>query len=427
MPLLLAAMLAAAPPPSPPRGRPAQEQQAEAIFSEAEALLRMGRVQQARERYERIVEEYPRARFPQLTWRAAARVRLGDIRWRSGSPELAGSDYVGVLEQEPPSAWSSRARLGLAGMSLAAGRWQEAVDLLARVVVAAAADSPEADAGAAAEARRDLTLVDRFLVGHAAGRPLWRRAERLQVPGLELQRPVALAAAPDGQLLIVDEGLPAVLLVDAEHGRVSRLPYNEHVRPWWGIDGLPYLPTRRAGVIALGGSHVGFLAREGGRPLLLKDLAAGTRTPSGRWYLLDASPPRVFRFGPEADYQGMAVGPPEEPVDLSTDPLGRLLVLERKQRAVVRFRADGRREGAIVHGSWRRPVALETDGLGNLYVLDRDQRTVDVFDADGERLVRLGPSLPANVPLRSPRDLAVDGFGRLYVADRGAAAVYVLE
>ena len=80
-----------------------------------------------------------------------------------------------------------------------------------------------------------------------------------------------------------------------------------------------------------------------------------------------------------------------------------------------------------MHGSWRRPVALETDGLGNLYVLDRDQRTVDVFDADGERLVRLGPSLPANVPLRSPRDLAVDGFGRLYVADRGAAAVYVLE
>ncbi len=401
--------------------------QVEAAFMEAEAMLRLGRIEQARERFQRILDEYPRAAYPDMVWRAAARVRLADIRRRSAASGDAAAQYVAVLEQEPVSAWTSRARLGLAAVVLSEGDWRSAADLLQRIVVATDNGSPDADATAADEARRRLTLIDRFQLRPLLGQAFWSSSRPLAPAGAAFERPVAVAASADGQVLVVDEGLPAVVLVDAQHATSSRLAYNDHSRPWWGDDGLPYLPTQKAGIIALGGSRVGFLATENGRPVPLKDLRAGARTPAGRWYLLDDDPARVLRFGRDGDFEGQASRARERPVDVAVDPRGRLLLLDREAGQVVRFHPDGSREGPVVTAPWRRPEALAVDGLGNIYVLDRDARTIDVFDETGARLARLGPSLPGGVELRSPRDLGLDGVGHVYVADRGASAVYVVR
>ncbi len=401
--------------------------QAEAIFAEAENLLRVGRVEQARASYERVIKEYTAAEYPQLVWRAAARVRLGDIQWRSSERALAGAEYVGVLEQEPPSFWTGRARLGLATVVLAGGDWVSAADMMQRVVTAAELGAADANVPAAEEARRRLTLIARFRLRPPLDQPLWTSTRALAISGLEFDRPVSLAAAADGQLLVVDEGLPSVLLIDASHANHSRLRYNDHTRPWWGPDGLPYLPTRRAGVIALGGGHLGFLAGDRGKPAPVKDLQAGARTLDGHWYLLDSSPRRILHFGPQGEYANRVTRELEQPVDLTVDASGRLYLLDRSSRAVVRFRADGTREGRVVSSAWRRPESVEVDWLGNIYVLDRDARTIEVFNEQGRRIARLGPSLPGGVALRGPRDIAVDGQGRLYVADRSASAVYVVQ
>jgi hypothetical protein len=401
------------------------EDRAASAFADADALLRMGRVRQAREGFELIIAEYPAAAFPAMPWRAAARVRLGDLRWRAGAHGLAAVEYTLVLDEEPASAWASRARIGLATVAQTQGDWIAAADMLERVVVAAERGGPDGDLTAGAEAGRRLALLDRFRIRPMRSEPPWTGVSTLVARDLALDRPVAIAASADGQLLIVDEGLPAVLLIDAGRQMAARLAYNEHGRPWWGSDGLPYLPTRRSGVIALGGSHVGFLASEGGRAVPLKSLQAGARTPAGRWYLIDADPTRLLRFGSEGDFQGLATEPGEQPVDLAIDDTGRLHMLDGAGRSVVRFLPDGRREGTVIRGTWRRPEAIEIDDLGNIYVLDRDDRTVDVYDAQGTRLQRLGPVLPGGVSLRAPRDLAVDGEGRLYIADRSASSVLV--
>ncbi len=398
---------------------------AEALFAEAEGFLRMGRLQEARMGYERVVAEFDAATA--VSWRAAARVRLGDLRWRAGAYALAGGEYVRVLEQEPPTAWTSRARLGLAGIALVDGDWVGAADLLQRVINATEAGRPDGDRAAAADARQRLALIQRFRLRPRSGTPYWTSAVVLPSPGHELRRPVALAASNDGQLLVVDEGIAAVLLVSADGSRVNRLTFDDHRRPWWGFDGLPYLPTRKAGVIALGGSKLNFVANEAARRVPLEDLQSGARTPAGHWYLLDSDPRRVLRFAPEGGFDRQITGSGVEPVDLVVDGRGRLLVLERRFGRVIRFDIEGREDVVVVTGNWRRPEAIEVDGLDNIYVLDRDAKVIDVFDADGNPLDRLGPDFPSGVELRSPRDLAVDGTGRVYVADRGAATVYMIR
>lgn len=396
---------------------------AESRFLAAEGLFRSGQLAEAKVHYEELLASFPRARYPDLDWRAAARVRLGDLTWRSGSWREAGAAYVDVIELEAPSAWQARARLRLAGIALIDADVPGALDLLQRIVGAAA---DEADPGAAAGARRLLTLIERFHLRAAQGRAPYARASVFNA-GTTLDRPLAVAVGTDGSLLIVDEGEPAVVLKDPSREQASRLPYNAHTRPWWGVDGLPYLPTRKAGVIALGGTRVGFMAADRGGSAPLKELEAGVRTPDGAWFLLDGNPRRVVHFGPDGAYRGVATTATEQPVDVATDMAGRVYVLDRTGPRVSRFLPDGSRDGVIVSAAWRRPEALEIDRLGNVYVLDRDARTIDIFGPDGQRLYRLGPGLPGAIELRGPRDLTVDEAGRIFVADRSSRNVVVIE
>lgn len=396
---------------------------AETIFATAEGLLRTGRIAEARDAYLAIVDRFPRATHPRLAWRAAARVRLGDLLWRSGEWRRAGAEYVDVVEFEPSSKWTSKASLKLAYVALAEQDWAGAIDLLQGIV---SASGEATDPSTATSARRAITLVERFHVRSANSAAPYLRSSVLNM-GAEIDRPVAIAASADGQVLVIDEGAPAVLLKDPDRDSASRLAYNAHSRPWWGVDGLPYLPTRRAGVIALGGSQLGFMSDEGGRAMPLKELHAGVRAPDGSWFLVDADPRRVLKFDPDGTYRGLATTTSEEPVDVAIDGVGRLYVLDRANSRVIRFAPDGEREGSVVTATWRRPEALAVDRLGNSYVLDRDARTIDIFSPAGLRLGRLGPTLPGNIELRAPRDLAVDDSGRIYIADRNLRAVVRVE
>jgi hypothetical protein len=396
---------------------------AESMFANAEGYLRQGQVAEARDAYREIVRTFPRSSHPTAIWRAASRVRLGDLLWREGNWALAGAEYVDVVEFEVPSRWTSRAALKLGYVALAEGDWAGAIELLQSVVAAAGAATDPDDAAAA---RRALTLTERFHVRGASGAAPYTRARRVDM-GAEIDRPAAIAVSSDGQVLLVDDGAPAVFLKDPGRATASRLTYNAHSRPWWGVDGLPYLPTRKAGVIALGGSQLGFMSNDRGRSMPLKDLQAGVRTPDGSWFLLDADPRRVLKFDPDGTYRGLATTANEQPVDVDIDGLGRLYVLDREGSRIVRFDANGEREGVVVATQWQRAEALAVDRIGNSYVIDRDARAIDIFAPDGRRIRRLGPTLPGNIELNAPRDLAVDDSGRIFVADRNARAVVVIE
>ena len=405
----------------------AAEMTSQELFREAERLFQDGQLEPAANRLRELLSRPEGESDNDLSWRPAARVRLGDIGVRLGSLSLAAAEYARVLEEESASPWLARARLGLASLLLAQRQWLDAADLLQRLVVEPGAGE-EIESSTKAMARAWLTLIHRIELISGEGRAAWTRARELRVAALTLERPVAVAAAADGRLIVVDEGLPLVALVEADRRTVSRLTYSEHRRPWWGLDGTAYLSTRKVGVQPYGGLALGFLEVRDDRRLPLKELRAVARGAGGRWYLLDTDPPRVLVFSDAVEFQGVvAARPQREPVDLATDSAGRLFVLDGEASAVWRYGEDGTDQGVSVRGSWRRPVAIDVDMLGNLYVLDRDSRTVEVYRPNGELLERLGPQFPGGLQLREPRDLAVDGSGRLYIADRRLGSVVLVE
>ena len=102
-------------------------------------------------------------------------------------------------------------------------------------------------------------------------------------------------------------------------------------------------------------------------------------------------------------------------------------MIEKRQREVMVFAADGALCGGFAMETWREPYAVAADALGFIYVLDRGNKRIDVFDPDGGILWSLGPVLPGGVELDDPRDIAVDGSGRILVADRGLSVLLVIE
>ena len=251
----------------------------------------------------------------------------------------------------------------------------------------------------------------------------WTTSHLVEVAGLTLERPVGVAAADDGRLVVVDEGAPAVFVVDADRAYFNRLNYNNHRKPWWE-GGRLYLPMQDAGVLKFGVRPLTFEVQ--GREL--QRIEAGARLGGGRWYLIDTGLRRVLRFGPDGAFQE-TLQPHRggEPVDLAMDVRGRLYVLDARSGEVIRYGEEGHYDAVAVVGAWRRPVAIEVDRLGNIYVLDRDARTIDIYQPDGGLRARLGPDLPGGTRLRGPRDLAVDGRGVLYVVDRDLSAVVAIR
>lgn len=402
---------------------------AERQFYEAELLWIGGDPEGATSSFVAITEQFPKNTHPMVVWRAAARVRLGEIDLRAGRADAASAAFVMAIEDEPVSPWTSRAQVGLARVLQQRQEWQAATELLGSVVAAADADADAVDPDAAASARQWLGLMHRMWVRPAAGLAPWETSGRAPIGGEPLDNPVAVAASADGTLLITDEGANVVILVDPQQpDSLKRVIEEDARRPWWDLDGQPYVAIK--GGVLMPREEVRAQFPDPERPdRALDDITAGARGLAGEWILLSARNKSVANIS--ADGSSLAtlalVGATSEPVDLATDPYGWLYVIDKESRGVHRFSPDGVYEGGLSSVSWEEPYALDVDALGNLYVLDRRAKKIDVFDSEGVNRWSLGPVLPGGVELRDPRDVAVDGQGRVYVADRGLSVVVMIQ
>lgn len=394
-------------------------------YDAAEAAIAGGDAAGALQIFTAIVDDFPRSRYPSLSWRAAANVRAGQIELELGRVEAGAARFVAVIDGEPPSEWTARARLGLATTLLWSREWPAASRLLQAVVDASASDGPESDliAGRAAEAR--LTLLHRIWLRTAAGEQPWQRAGRLPVD-VAFDRPIGIAAGFDS-VLVADEGADLAIFIDAL-GTAASFRVADPRRPWWGPSADGFIAARSAVSAPVRVESFQFVYPDGSRQRALEDIRAGLSTPDGGWFLLDDRFKRVMRFGPDGGFDRILdTGADGEPVDLARGPRGRVFVIEKRRRGVVVFDAAGALLGGFAVADWRQPYAVAVDTIGHVYVLDRDLKRVDVFDPDGGILWTLGPVLPGGVELGDPRDLAVDATGRILIADRGLKAVVVIE
>ena len=381
----------------------------------------------------RVSALFGRPEYPDPLWRRRAGAARGQLSLLLGDLDLAAAEFLVVVEDEPVGPGTAEAQIALAEVLTYRKEWSAAAEILQRVVDRGPANENDSDESATAPdilARRRLSLLHRTVFRPKLRRSPWTAMRRLEAPGRGLSNPVGLAVAPDGRVVVTDDGADLALTFGADGSLLATTVVDRGGFPWTGPGGELYVLDRRVIQRPLGETGpVTFAVPDGGRLRNLENLRAGARGVLDEWFILDTGRRRVVRFDRQRQYSSTLVERDRgsEIVDLALDRRGRLYALDGKQNRVIRFALDGAAEGTVASREWRRPEALTVDGVGNLYVLDRDEKTIDVFDPDGTLLLTYGPQLPDGTELSGPRDLAVDDAGRLYIADRDLDAVFILE
>lgn len=383
-------------------------------------------VEDARATFRRIALLYGPERYPRLEARVRGLLRSARLSVLLGELGAAERDYLTVIEDEPPNPWSGEAYLGLATIWLQQGEWLSAAELLQSLIDSGASAPAGGEAIETADAPRQrdreqaqrlLDAIYRRLLRPQAGGGHWQRSGRVSIPGLDLREPTGVAAAPDHQLVIVDDKVPATVLLDAGQQILARRPLDDASRPGWTADLVPFVTTPSGVWQAFSGQKIDFKDPKKDGPL--KGVEAVARGALGDWYVIAKGWKSLLRYeSPRRGWTNLMSEDRPELVDLALDPLGRLLVLDRRTNQVVRIGIDNQPQGTVVRGGWKKPEALAVDQLGFIYVLDRGERRVELFDPNGKAVATLGPLLGDGIELRDPQDLSVDGSGRLWIVDR---------
>ena len=400
-------------------------QDAEERYNFAEALLASGDAEEALQLFTAIVDNFPKTRYPLLSWRVAANVRAGQIEVALGRVDGGAARFVEVIDSETPSVWTTRARLGLATTLLWNREWQAAARLLQTIVDVSGRSGPESDIVAYRDAEDRLTILHRLWLRGEVGERPWQQAGRYPVE-FTFDRPIGIAAGING-VLVTDEGKDLAVFFDSFDTAAS-FRVADPQRPWWGTSANGFVAAGSMVSAPLRTESFQFAYPESSRQRPLDDIRAGVGMPDGGWYLVDSEYRGVMRFGRDGTFDHILdMGANSEPVDLDRGPRGRLFVIEKRRREVLIFDAGGVLSAGFSYHDWREPYALAVDSLGYVYVLDRGLKRIDVFDQDGGFLWTLGPVLPGGIELGDPRDLTVDSTGRILIADRGLRTVVVVE
>ena len=400
-------------------------QDAEERYNFAEALLASGDAEEALQLFTAIVDNFPKTRYPLLSWRVAANVRAGQIEVALGRVDGGAARFVEVIDSETPSVWTTRARLGLATTLLWNREWQAAARLLQTIVDVSGRSGPESDIVAYRDAEDRLTILHRLWLRGEVGERPWQQAGRYPVE-FTFDRPIGIAAGING-VLVTDEGKDLAVFFDSFDTAAS-FRVADPQRPWWGTSANGFVAAGSMVSAPLRTESFQFAYPESSRQRPLDDIRVGVGMPDGGWYLVDSEYRGVIRFGRDGTFDHILdMGANSEPVDLDRGPRGRLFVIEKRRREVLIFDAGGVLSAGFSYHDWREPYALAVDSIGYVYVLDRGLKRIDVFDQDGGFLWNLGPVLPGGIELGDPRDLTVDSTGRILIADRGLRTVVVVE
>lgn len=211
------------------------------------------------------------------------------------------------------------------------------------------------------------------------------------------ERPVAVAIAGDGAVLVADFLADEVVELDSTGMRIGA----------WG--------------------------RTGSGPGELDAPAGIALAPDGTVYVSDFYNHRVQRFRRDGRFlstwgrRGIRPGRFRFPAGIAFDAAGRLVVADAFNHRVQVFSADGRREA--VHGGWlwglggSRPgrfrVAKEVavDPRGAIWVADAFNGRIQKLAESGSVLAVWDGANDAAAPVRYPAGVAPDGAGGVFVTD----------
>ena len=190
-----------------------------------------------------------------------------------------------------------------------------------------------------------------------------------------------------------------------------------------------------SGIVALGDDQI-FIADPSNRRLIFEQRNCGSRfamkvggTPTGlaiggdTLYVTDSSGGRVLCFTLQLELRRVIGAGLEQPTAIAVDGLGRLIVLDRGQKKLLRLGADGNVD-ATFQPQLGQPQWFALDGNDTAYVSDSAAEAVYIVGAGGARLDAL--TLPIRAAAVRPRALAVHG-DLVLVADEASGALMAFD
>jgi len=274
-----------------------------------------------------------------------------------------------------------------------------------------------------------LGSISRSLVRKSKQNDLRRfvTGEEGDEPALGLVRPLSLAVR-DGELLVCDVGLEAVVRIDPASGTIRPLVRRRQPQPVRPVDivvdaaGNAFVADASAGVV-LRVDSTGSVAgryRVGESPDDFRPIAVAVSADCVYVVNRAARSIEVFelatgrhigRLGGDATTDG-EVGL-LFPVDVSVDAAGRVYVVDMLGGRVQVYGPSGRLAGSIGRpgdrsGQFARPRSVAVGADGIVYVSDAATQVVQMLDGEGEPLMSFGgPGVDAGA-MTLPAGLCID-------------------
>jgi TolA-binding protein len=362
--------------------------------------------------------------YPDNPWIPAALYSTGAALERQGKFQEAVDAYFQVIVDHPRSEWTGGARLGVGRSFVRQGDPTEAMAQF-QEVRNTNPDSREAEA-----ALDWLTLLFRLYGTRMLGQSITFQRDPAFNPVLKdkLSDVVAVRASSGG-IHVLDRDKKRVLTFDRQ-GKVAGT--QQAVEPYGlFVDARGDLVVANERAVTVEGKPVTFSVPSEKGPKPLEKIRWAVRDRLGDLYVYDESEKKLLRFNPSGDLLGpFPDSTPRELLRVEMDPVGNLLLLDKRDRDVAVLSPEGRAVARIqtAKGQWalKKAVDIAVDPAGYLYVLDEAEAKIAVFDASYQ-FVTLLTQQNLGGALSKPVTLDVDASGDLYVYDEKEKAVVHLQ
>lgn len=262
-----------------------------------------------------------------------------------------------------------------------------------------------------------LTMLYRLhFAVKAVGGPLYRHDSNYKFPAQQrLDDPRYIRSIGNGIVLLADRGRDAVFGFDRGGAETMQTTMNNPTAAKSMPDGRIVAISDRK--MRLGRDLP--LTTSGQRPEPIRDVEAFCIGPLNRLYVWDAAKREIFIYGADEELVDTIRNDSlREIVDMEMNRFGVLYALDRRERRLNRFGADGRRTTVINRTVGRAELrdltSLAVDSADHVYVLDRGLKRVFIFDRDMQPIGQFG----FGAEVRDPISITVDDSGALYVLDR---------
>jgi TolA-binding protein len=359
--------------------------------------------------------------YPDNPWIPAALYSTGTALERQGKFQEAVDAYFQVIVDHPRSDWTAGARLGVGRSFVRQGDPVEAMTQFQE------ARNTHPESSEAELALDWLTLLFRLYGTPMLGQSVVFRRDPGFNPVLKDKLTDVMAVrASAGGIHVLERDKKRIMTFDRQ-GKLAGS--QQAVEPYGlSVDARGELVVANERAVVVDGKPITFAVPSEKGPKPLEKIRLAVRDRLGELYVYDENEKKLLRFNPSGDLIGpFPDATPREILRVEMDPIGNLLLLDKRDRDVTVLSPEGRVIARIQtqKGQWgmKKAVDIALDPAGYLYILDEQEAKIAVFDASYQFVTLLNQQSLGGGALTKPVTLDVDASGDIYVYDEKEKAI----